>query len=102
MMSQRTPDPDPTEQEWRDLYRAADTFKELAPWDWMLDSDLFGVRNPDTGEIGYCCIMDNLGEHFAFGLYRGDEGLRGLTRIAAGEFWPPDIGPLFVQHCLSS
>ena len=91
MMSQRTPDPDPTEQEWRDLYRAADTFKELAPWDWMLDSDLVGVRNPETGEIGYCCIMGNLGEHFALGLYRGDEGLRGLTRIAAGEFWTPYI-----------
>ncbi len=90
----------PTEQEWRDLYRAADTFKQLAPWEWMLDSDLFGVRDPETDEIGYCCVMGNLGEHFALGLYLGDEGLRGLTRIAAGEFEPPNTGALFVQHCL--
>ena len=91
---------DPTQQEWRDLYRAADTFKQLAPWEWMLDSDIFGVRDPESGEIGYCCVMGNLGEHFALGLYLGDEGLRGLMRIAEGEFWPPGIGMLFVQHCL--
>lgn len=91
---------DPTEQEWRDLYRAADTFKQLAPWEWMLDSDLFAVGNPATDEIGYCCVMGNLGEHFALGLYLGSEGLRGLVRISAGEFWPPDTGALFVQRCL--
>ncbi len=91
---------DPTEQEWRDLYRAAGTFKQLAPWEWMLDSDIFGVRNPETGEIGYCCVMGNLGEHFALGLYLSDDGLRGLVRLAEGEVSPPDIGMMFVQHCL--
>lgn len=88
----------PTEQEWRELYRAADAFKKLAPWEWMLDSDIFGVRNPETGEIGYGCVMGNLGEHFALGLYLGDEGLRGLEQIRLID--QPSLEALFTQHCL--
>jgi hypothetical protein len=97
-MPKRTPNP--TEQEWRELYQAAEAFKQLAPWEWMVDSDIFGVQNPETDEIGYCCVMGNLGEHFALGLYLGPEGLRGLVRMAAGEFDSPDINLLFVQRCL--
>jgi len=92
--------PEPTEQEWRGLYRAADAFKQLAPWQWMLDSDIFGVRNPESGEIGYCCVMGNLGEHLALGVYLGDDGLHSLQRMQAGDYWPPDMGALFIQHCL--
>jgi hypothetical protein len=92
----------PTESEWQALYGAANAFKELAPWEWMLDSDIFGVRNPESGEIGYCCVMGNLGEHLALAIYRGAEGLRSLVRIQAGEYWPPDLGALFIQNCLSA
>ena len=92
----------PTEQEWRALYEAAGAFKQLAPWEWMLDSDVFGVRNPETGQIGYCCVMGNLGQHFALGVYLGDEGFRGYLRLQVGEYWPPDTGALYIQHCLSA
>lgn len=90
----------PSASEWSALYQAAIEFKQLAPWEWMLDSDLFGVQNPDDGEVGYCCVMGNLGEHFALGVYLGSEGLEGHRRIQAGEFFPPDIGALHIQRCL--
>ncbi len=91
---------DPTEQEWRALYAAAGRLKALGPWDWMLNSDLFGVRDPETQQIGYCCVMGNLGEHFALAIYLGDEGLRGYTRIQSGEFEENPIQAMFMQHCL--
>ena len=90
----------PSQQEWRALYAAAVEFHTLAPWEWMYDSDLFAVQNPEGGEIGYCCIMGNLGEHFALGVYRGTEGLEGYLKIQSGELWPPDVSLLHYQKCL--
>lgn len=42
--------PEPTLDQWRDLYDAATALPDLAPWRWMADEDLFAVRDPETGE----------------------------------------------------
>lgn len=90
----------PTELELRALYAAADQLYKLKPWMWMLDEHIFGVRDPESQEIGYCCVMGNLGEHFALALYLGDIGLRGYQQIAAGAFVDNPLDALFAQHCL--
>ena len=93
-------DQKPSLQEWKELYTAALEFKELAPWDWMHDCDIFGVKNPENGEIGYCCIMGAAGEHYALGLYLGSEGLMGITKILSGEFSNFKDEAFFLQKCL--
>jgi len=93
-------DQQPSLQEWRALYGAAREFKELAPWEWMHDCDIFGVKDPENGETGYCCIMGAAGEHYALGLYLGSEGLMGITKIQSGEFLDLKEEAFFLQKCL--
>ncbi|MBC8447934.1 MAG: hypothetical protein H8D78_09305 [Chloroflexi bacterium] len=71
----------PSRDEWRKLYAAAAAFKEAAPWEWLSEEDLFGVRNPESGQIGYGSIMGALGEHLALAVYPGSEGLEGFWRM---------------------
>jgi len=92
--------PVPSPEEWRALYGAAVAFRDLAPWRWMVDSNLFGVANPEDGTVGYGCVLGNLGQQFGLALYLGDDGLRGYLHLQSGAAWPTDGSTLFSQHCL--
>lgn len=66
---------------WRRLYAAADQIKKLEPWEWMEETDVFGVQFPGTDEIGYVSVMGNIGEHYAVSVYLGDETLNKFWDI---------------------
>ncbi len=87
-------------QIWLDLFRAAEMYRDLKPWEWLYDSDLFGVQDPVTGKIGYCCALGNLGEHMALNVYMGAEGLTSYYEMLEfGEDDPMMAG--LRQNCLS-
>jgi len=91
---------DPTIEEWERLYNAAMNFKQEDCWNYMLEHDIFGIQNPETGEIGYCCVMGGNGEHFALAVYKGTEGLAVLVNLLNGEANATGIGALQMQNCL--
>jgi len=76
---------------WRDLYQAADAFKKIQPWQWLYDSDIFGIQNPATGEIGYCSVMGALGKVFSLTIYLGSDGLAVYSDASSGKLPPPDM-----------
>ncbi|MEW5762522.1 MAG: hypothetical protein AB1776_04915 [Bacillota bacterium] len=47
---------------WKALYELSRRYREMAPWEWMGNNELFGVRDPETGETGYCSVIGALGE----------------------------------------
>ncbi len=55
----------PTLEEWRRLYQVMDQVKALAPWQWMIEDQVFGVQNPESGDLGFVSVMGSLGEHVA-------------------------------------
>ncbi len=79
-------DEQPSDAEWRALFAAARRVKSLAPWEWMDESETFGVENPETGELGFVSIMGNLGEHLAVALYLGPRGLYDFYALESEEF----------------
>lgn len=82
----------PTQAEWRQLYALMDRAKEAAPWQWMEETDIFAVQNPETGDLGFVSVMGSLGEHLAVAAYLGEEGLAGFLRIQyAGPYLSPDM-----------
>ncbi|MBM3236075.1 hypothetical protein FJZ31_07215 [Candidatus Poribacteria bacterium] len=75
----------PTLDEWSKLYQAVIRVKKIAPWEWMTETDIFGVQNPETNQLGFISFMGMLGEHFAVAVYLNPEGLYsfwGFQRLA--------------------
>ena len=87
-------------ENWRNLYTAAQVFKNLGCWEWMYDSDVFGVLPEAKGEIGYCAVLGARREVFALVVYAGTEGLHVFEQMYSEElaFGDPDVP--FMQNCL--
>lgn len=66
------------------LYSLAFEFKRKKLWKKLWDSDMFAVKL-SNGEIGYISIMGAAGEHFALGLYIGDDGFNSYRKIAESD-----------------
>ncbi len=76
---------DPELEDWGELYTAMAAFAKLGPWGWMEDAQVFGVREPDGAEIGWCCVMGGLGELEGLVVYRGARGWSVLQRLMADD-----------------
>ncbi len=74
-------DSGPEPAEWAKLYQAAILIKEMAPWHWMDERDIFGVKDPETDRIGFVSVMGQLGEHLAVAVYLGPEALYDFWRF---------------------
>ncbi len=65
----------PTAPEFKELCQLAHKTQQLKPWTFMDETDVFGVQDPDTGEIGFVSVMGALGEYEAVAVYRGSDAL---------------------------
>ncbi len=82
----------PSLEQWKRLYELMDEVKGLAPWDFMLETDLFGIRFPGTDELGFVSVMGNLGEHLSVAVYLGRKGFEGFWSMQqAGDDFSPDL-----------
>lgn len=84
-------EPEPTLAEWQQLYALMADIKKLAPWQFMAEDMIFGVKNPETSEIGFVSVMGQLGEHLSVAVYLGIESLLTFWAIHTERFDPSMI-----------
>src|SRR5437868_6653843 len=79
---------------WRRLFEAALSFRNLAPWAWMDDGQVFGVVDPLTGDTFYCCVLGAGRQIYGFVAYRGTAGYAVHLKMQrlGGRRPDPDIG----------
>jgi hypothetical protein len=75
-------------EDWKRLVDAAVRIKQLSPWEWMDEDEIFGIRHPDSSEIGFISVMGGLGEHTAVAVYLGTEALARFMELQQA---PPDV-----------
>ncbi len=78
---------------WQQFYEVAAQFRDMAPWRWMADGDMFGVTHPSHDEIGWCSIMGRAGEHFALAVYKGTPGLVSFNALADSDYMTGETNP---------
>lgn len=84
---------------WNRLYGLAKVIHRLAPWEWMLEMDLFGVAHPLDGTIGYCSIQGPSKEGLA--VYKGLDGLDSYKHLYDGDDDHPSLSVIYEQDCLA-
>ncbi|RLT38043.1 MAG: hypothetical protein DWI57_12750 [Chloroflexi bacterium] len=72
----------PTADVWRYLYALMGRVKEMAPWEWMYESDAFAVQDPENQEFYFVSVMGNLGEHLSIAVYLGSRNYSRLLSFA--------------------
>ena len=85
---------------WNHLYEVADRVYHLKPWEFIDDTELFGVQDPISGETGYCCILGGATSLIGVAVYRGTQGLRVYEKIRSGELNTETEDFLLYQNCL--
>lgn len=59
---------------WKKLISATRKLRELAPWEWMLDVDVFAFVQPETGEMGFCSIRGANKNVLGLAVYKSRKG----------------------------
>ncbi len=85
----------------RELCEAAAAYHDLACWRWMTDEMIWGIQDPEGGEIGWCCVLGNLGELLGFLVYRGARGLASYMRVQTARSKAEKEEAGIGQDCLS-
>jgi hypothetical protein len=80
--------PEVSAETWKALLAAADEFHRLAPWEWMHDAHVVGLRHPVTREILLGSVLGQLRSVFALLVYRGAAGHRWLINTILNQGSP--------------
>jgi hypothetical protein len=86
--------------EWRKLIPATLLFSNEAPWEWVQDTQVFGVIDPQTSQKIYCSVMGQSGEMRAVALYPGKEGWKSYLQLGSEDLDADPSELVYHQSCV--
>lgn len=70
---------------WQTVYQLANQVKEANPWPWFAEDSIWGLQNPETGELGFVNLNNGTDGCPTVALYLGADALYDyLTKKADG------------------
>jgi hypothetical protein len=88
-------------EKWREIHRAAAELYSLAPWEYLEETDIFGVKTSVTGRTYFISIMGSAGQVFAFSAYEGSRALESFWEMQSDEQADPSK-ILVIPHMMMS
>lgn len=83
---------------WKDLYAEAMRYESIKPWNILCEESFFSVQDPASGQLGYGCVLGEMGTFLALAVYRGAEGFNVYQRLKNDEI--PEEESFAAQNCL--
>ena len=77
-------------EQWKELYEVAIKIKELSPWEYLWDMDIFTLILPNANEPIYSSIMGEGGEFFGIASYFGYAPTNNFYKILENKDIPPE------------
>lgn len=70
-----------TPEQWRALYAAAEIIGEMEPWREFSDTQLFRIKEKESGDVYSFSMMGKAEKTRGFAAYRGESGYNDFLRI---------------------
>jgi hypothetical protein len=74
----------PTTEQWRALYKSAMAFRNISPWNWMGETQIFGLVDPVTAKTWYLVVRGAETQPFSLIAFNGAAALDILLELNKG------------------
>ncbi|WP_040980961.1 plasmid pRiA4b ORF-3 family protein [Oceanobacillus jeddahense] len=92
---------EPDEEEWNELFDAADQVKNKKPWLELYDDQLIAIWSNELHDYAYCSIMGNAGESYGVTCFLGSRGLLSFFDIMDADPYEDNPALLFNQYSVT-
>lgn len=92
---------EPDEEEWNELFDAADQVKNKKPWLELYDDQLIAIWSEAINDYAYCSIMGNAGESYGVTCFLGSRGLLSFFDIIDSDPYEDNPALLFNQYSVT-
>lgn len=89
-------------EKWGKLHRLGQELFSLSPWKYLYETDLFGIKIPDSGSEYFISIMGSNHEVYALAAYEGADALGRFWDLVNSDGILPPETILTIPHYLIS